>query len=162
MRKLRHDPTLPTPIAPDTGNIEPPVVPYTRYVQNHMLGRAVGLETACTALLDAAGKQFLLGKDDTAQELRRMARAFEEEANLLRKQGPLAPAQAVAAGTPPEDLEIPTILRNEPPPARGAEAAKDGAKKPLGVVVQKKFIVHPDLAYEENELDTPPFLRKAD
>src|SRR3989339_173625 len=69
---------------------------------------------------------------------------------------------AATAGTAPEDLEIPTILRNEPPPARGAEAAKDGAKKPLGVVAQKKFIVHPDLAYEENELDTPPFLRKAD
>jgi cell division protein FtsZ len=69
---------------------------------------------------------------------------------------------AATAGTPPEDLEIPTILRNEPPPARGVEAAKDGAKKPLGVVAQKKFIVHPDLAYEENELDTPPFLRKAD
>ena len=71
-------------------------------------------------------------------------------------------SQAAASGTPPEDLEIPTILRNEPPPARGAEAAKNGAKKPLGVVAQKKFIVHPDLAYEENELDTPPFLRKAD
>jgi len=71
-------------------------------------------------------------------------------------------SQAAAAGTPPEDLEIPTILRTEPPPARGAEAAKNGAKKPLGVVAQKKFIVHPDLAYEENELDTPPFLRKAD
>ena len=71
-------------------------------------------------------------------------------------------SQVAAAGTPPEDLEIPTILRNEPPPSRGAEASKDGAKKPLGVVVQKKFIVHPDLAYEENELDTPPFLRKAD
>jgi hypothetical protein len=28
--------------------------------------------------------------------------------------------------------------------------------------VGKKFIVHPDLQYEENELDTPPFLRKAD
>ena len=71
-------------------------------------------------------------------------------------------SQAAAAGTPPEDLEIPTILRNEPPPARGAEAAKNGAKKPLGVVAAKKFIVHPDLQYEENELDTPPFLRKAD
>ena len=32
----------------------------------------------------------------------------------------------------------------------------------LGVVAQKKFIVHPDLQYEENELDTPPFLRRAD
>jgi cell division protein FtsZ len=71
-------------------------------------------------------------------------------------------SQAAAAGTPPEDLEIPTILRNEPLPARGAEAAKNGTKKPMGVVAAKKFIVHPDLQYEENELDTPPFLRKAD
>jgi hypothetical protein len=30
------------------------------------------------------------------------------------------------------------------------------------VVGQKKNIVHPDLQYEENELDIPPFLRKAD
>jgi cell division protein FtsZ len=71
-------------------------------------------------------------------------------------------SQAVAAGTPPEDLEIPTILRTEAPPARGAEAAKNDFKKPMGVVAAKKFIVHPDLQYEENELDTPPFLRKAD
>jgi cell division protein FtsZ len=71
-------------------------------------------------------------------------------------------AWSPGAPSQPEDLEIPTILRNEPPAARGAEAAKNGAKKPLGVVAQKKFIVHPDLAYEENELDTPPFLRKAD
>ena len=71
-------------------------------------------------------------------------------------------SQAAATGTPPEDLEIPTILRSEQPPARGAEAAKNGAKKPLGVVAAKKFILHPDLQYEENELDTPPFLRKAD
>jgi hypothetical protein len=30
------------------------------------------------------------------------------------------------------------------------------------VVAAKKYIVHPDLQYEENELDTPPFLRRAD
>jgi hypothetical protein len=30
----------------------------------------------------------------------------------------------------------------------------------LGVVGQKRNIVHPDLAYEESELDIPPFLRK--
>ena len=71
-------------------------------------------------------------------------------------------AWSPGAPSQPEDLEIPTILRNEQPPARGAEAAKNGAKKPLGVVAAKKFIVHPDLQYEENELDTPPFLRKAD
>jgi cell division protein FtsZ len=67
-----------------------------------------------------------------------------------------------AAPAQPEDLEIPTILRTPETPARAAEAAKNGAKKPLGVVAAKKFIVHPDLQYEENELDTPPFLRKAD
>ncbi len=72
-------------------------------------------------------------------------------------------SQAAATGTQPEDLEIPTFARApEPPVARGAEAAKNGVKKPLGVVAAKKFIVHPDLQYEENELDTPPFLRKAD
>jgi cell division protein FtsZ len=71
-------------------------------------------------------------------------------------------AWSQAAPAQPEDLEIPTILRTPETPARAAEAAKNGAKKPLGVVAAKKFIVHPDLQYEENELDTPPFLRKAD
>jgi cell division protein FtsZ len=67
------------------------------------------------------------------------------------------------ASSQPEDLEIPTILRTQEPQSRAAEAHQDGSKKqPLGVVAAKKFIVHPDLAYEENELDTPPFLRKAD
>jgi cell division protein FtsZ len=61
-----------------------------------------------------------------------------------------------------EDLDTPTILRNPENPERAGEAAKNGAKKPMGAVAAKKFIVHPDLQYEENELDTPPFLRKAD
>ena len=80
--------------------------------------------------------------------------------------GKRAEAERVAwsqgAPTQPEDLEIPTFARAPEPPARSAEAAKNGVKKPLGVVAAKKFIVHPDLQYEENELDTPPFLRKAD
>jgi cell division protein FtsZ len=60
----------------------------------------------------------------------------------------------------PEDLEIPTILRQTPAePARPAEG-KPADKRPLGVIGAKKYIVHPDLQYEENELDTPPFLRK--
>jgi cell division protein FtsZ len=61
-----------------------------------------------------------------------------------------------------EDLEIPTILRQETP--RPAEAAKGESRTSpaLGVVGAKKYIVHPDLQYEENELDTPPFLRKVD
>ena len=72
-------------------------------------------------------------------------------------------AWSQGAPSQPEDLEIPTILRNHEPQSRAAEARQDGSRKqPLGVVAAKKFIVHPDLAYEENELDTPPFLRKAD
>jgi len=68
-----------------------------------------------------------------------------------------------------DDLEIPTILRkaSEIPVAAAAAAAdhRQPERRPapnLGVVAAKKYIVHPDLAYEENELDTPPFLRKAD
>jgi cell division protein FtsZ len=79
-----------------------------------------------------------------------------------RAEAELAAWTQAAAPAQPEDLEIPTILRTPETPARAAEAAKNGAKKPLGVVAAKKFIVHPDLQYEENELDTPPFLRKAD
>jgi cell division protein FtsZ len=61
-----------------------------------------------------------------------------------------------------EDLEIPTILRQSPEaPPRTAEG-KPAEKRPFGVIGQKKNIVHPDLQYEENELDIPPFLRKAD
>jgi cell division protein FtsZ len=61
----------------------------------------------------------------------------------------------------PEDLEIPTILRQPHDQGAGAEGKGDKRSTNLGVV-GKKFIVHPDLQYEENELDTPPFLRKAD
>ncbi len=64
----------------------------------------------------------------------------------------------------PEDLEIPTILRQTPEPqpaaTRPAAEGKPAEKRPLGVFGAKKYIVHPDLQYEENELDTPPFLRK--
>jgi cell division protein FtsZ len=64
-----------------------------------------------------------------------------------------------------EDLEIPTILRKaEQMPGLAAEGGNSD-KRPspnLGVVAAKKYIVHPDLQYEENELDTPPFLRRAD
>ncbi|MCL4500713.1 MAG: cell division protein FtsZ [Deltaproteobacteria bacterium] len=69
------------------------------------------------------------------------------------------------AGQQPEDLEIPTILRTPEPPRSGPEvrAGNPGNPKPvpnLGVVGQKRNIVHPDLQYEESELDIPPFLRK--
>ncbi len=61
---------------------------------------------------------------------------------------------------PPEDLEIPTILRTSEP--RNPEA-RPGSLRPaanLGVVGAKRNIVHPDLQYEESELDIPAFLRK--
>jgi len=67
-----------------------------------------------------------------------------------------------------DDLEIPTILRKgtEMPGMAGMAASGHQAERRpspnLGVVNAKKYIVHPDLQYEENELDTPPFLRKAD
>ena len=71
------------------------------------------------------------------------------------------------AGQPPEDLEIPTILRTPEPPrpnaeVRGGNPAPQRTPASFGVVGQKKNIVHPDLQYEESELDIPPFLRKAD
>lgn len=71
-------------------------------------------------------------------------------------------AWSQGAPTQPEDLEIPTILRTPEQPSQPADPRQAASKKPLGVVQSKKFIVHPDLQYEENELDTPPFLRKAD
>jgi cell division protein FtsZ len=70
------------------------------------------------------------------------------------------------AGQPNEDLEIPTILRTQEPPRNPqAQPGAPNNQRPaanLGVVGQKRNIVHPDLAYEESELDIPPFLRKAD
>jgi cell division protein FtsZ len=70
------------------------------------------------------------------------------------------------AGQPNEDLEIPTILRTQEPPRNPqAQPGSPVNQRPaanLGVVGQKRNIVHPDLQYEESELDIPPFLRKAD
>jgi cell division protein FtsZ len=60
-----------------------------------------------------------------------------------------------------EDLEIPTILRKGEFP-RTAESQTEKRPPSLGVVSGRKYVVHPDLQYEESELDTPPFLRKAD
>jgi len=76
--------------------------------------------------------------------------------------------KAAAAWTPPvqtlaaEELEIPTIIRQGPPQATEGQKIEPRASANLGAAGSKKYIVHPDLAYEENELDTPPFLRKAD
>jgi cell division protein FtsZ len=61
-----------------------------------------------------------------------------------------------------EDLEIPAFLRKGFEPPRTAEVAATDKRPPLGVVQGKKYVVHPDLQYEESELDTPPFLRKVD
>lgn len=62
---------------------------------------------------------------------------------------------------PAEDLEIPTILRTAEAPrnAEGRPANLRSAAN-LGVVGAKRNIVHPDLQYEESELDIPAFLRK--
>ncbi len=65
------------------------------------------------------------------------------------------------ATQPPEDLEIPTILRtSEPPLNPEARPANLRPAANLGVVGAKRNIVHPDLQYEESELDIPAFLRK--
>jgi len=62
---------------------------------------------------------------------------------------------------PPEDLEIPTILRtSEPSLNPEARPANLRPSANLGVVGAKRNIVHPDLQYEESELDIPAFLRK--
>ena len=65
------------------------------------------------------------------------------------------------ATQPPEDLEIPTILRTSEPPLNAeARPANLRPAANLGVVGAKRNIVHPDLQYEESELDIPAFLRK--
>jgi len=62
-----------------------------------------------------------------------------------------------------QDLDIPTHLRQEAPRAVDAAKGEPARQTPsLGVVGAKKNIVHPDLQYEESELDIPPFLRKVD
>jgi len=61
-----------------------------------------------------------------------------------------------------EDLDIPAFIRKGGEAAQDGEAASGDKRPPLGVVQGKKYVVHPDLQYEENELDTPPFLRKVD
>jgi cell division protein FtsZ len=59
-----------------------------------------------------------------------------------------------------EDLDIPTILRKEPPRMPDAASPPEARTAPApGAANAKKYIVHPDLQYEESELDTPAFLR---
>ncbi|MGQ9920527.1 MAG: cell division protein FtsZ [Desulfobacca sp.] len=77
--------------------------------------------------------------------------------------------KAMAAVT--EELEVPTIIRKsteqvQPVTRLGrqplAATAESRKKSRLELLHSKKSIVHPDLHYEEDELDTPTFLRQAD
>ncbi len=61
-----------------------------------------------------------------------------------------------------EDLEIPAFIRKGSESPRIMVAASAEKPPPLGAVQEKKYVVHPDLQYEESDLDTPPFLRKVD
>ncbi|MEJ2068814.1 MAG: cell division protein FtsZ [Syntrophobacterales bacterium] len=61
-----------------------------------------------------------------------------------------------------EDLEIPAFIRKGGETAQTPEGGSGEKRPALGVVQGKKYVVHPDLQYEESELDTPPFLRKVD
>mgnify|MGYP005837882829 CR=1 FL=1 len=61
-----------------------------------------------------------------------------------------------------EDLDIPAFIRKGGEAAPTGETASGEKRTTLGVVQGRKYVVHPDLQYEENELDTPPFLRKVD
>jgi cell division protein FtsZ len=61
-----------------------------------------------------------------------------------------------------EDLEIPAFIRKGGETSQNSEGSSGEKRPALGVVQGKKYVVHPDLQYEESELDTPPFLRKVD
>lgn len=80
----------------------------------------------------------------------------QEPASRLAKVAPVPPQ--------PEELEVPTIIRKGAEPARpAAKTTADPRKRARFELLQsKKSIVHPDLQYEESELDIPTFLRQAD
>lgn len=69
-----------------------------------------------------------------------------------------------AMATEVEELEVPTIMRKSSEQAQPIlRPAADAKKKSrLELLHSKKNIVHPDLHYEEDELDIPTFLRQAD
>ena len=108
---------------------------------------------------DAIIKWGLVYDESLADEIRVtvIATGIGKRAEMER------PAWTQAAAQP-EDLEIPTIMRTpEPPRNPEMRPGNPGNPRPnpnFGVVGQKKNIVHPDLQYEESELDIPPFLRK--
>ncbi|MBW1991354.1 MAG: cell division protein FtsZ [Deltaproteobacteria bacterium] len=110
---------------------------------------------------DALIKWGLVYDDELHEELRvtviatGMGKPVELEREAPLWQPPVREAPTV------EDLEIPTILRKGELPRPESPAAEKRSPS-LGVVSGKKYVVHPDLQYEESELDTPPFLRKAD
>ncbi len=94
---------------------------------------AVGEEIRVTVIATGIGRRLELDKEKPAWE----------------------PAAEAATA---EDLEAPTFMRKGEMP----RTAAGGEKRALGVVAGKKHILHPDLQYEESELDIPSFLRKAD
>jgi cell division protein FtsZ len=115
---------------------------------------------------EATIKWGLVYDDSLGEELRvtviatGIGRKIEAERERLAWQAAAPPEPEVE-----EDLEIPTIIRKGSELPKVAAEGQSGEKRstsPLGVVSSKKYIVHPDLQYEESELDTPPFLRKAD
>jgi cell division protein FtsZ len=69
-----------------------------------------------------------------------------------------------AAPATPEELDVPTIIRKGAEQVHpGHRTSMDSKKKSrLELLNTKKNIVHPDLHYEEDELDIPTFLRQAD
>jgi cell division protein FtsZ len=111
---------------------------------------------------DALIKWGLVYDDSLAEEIRVtvIATGIGRKADLERD----APLWQPAVHEPPEmeDLEIPTILRKGELPRWAESPATEKRPPSLGVVSGRKYVVHPDLQYEESELDTPPFLRKAD
>jgi cell division protein FtsZ len=68
------------------------------------------------------------------------------------------------APTQAEELDVPTIIRKGAEQVQPAlRTSMDSKKKSrLELLNTKKNIVHPDLHYEEDELDIPTFLRQAD
>jgi cell division protein FtsZ len=63
-----------------------------------------------------------------------------------------------------DELDVPTIIRKGSDQVQsGLRTTADSKKKSrLELLNNKKNIVHPDLHYEEDELDIPTFLRQAD
>ncbi|MDI6853940.1 MAG: cell division protein FtsZ [Deltaproteobacteria bacterium] len=111
---------------------------------------------------DALIKWGLVYDDSLNEEIRVtvIATGIGKKGDMERD---MAAWQPSAAETPEmEDLDIPTILRKGELPRAGESQAAEKRSPALGVVSGKKYVVHPDLQYEESELDTPPFLRKAD